>query len=165
MIHKHMAAGPDRGRAVAIEVHPAERGAAWRGHLYGGCGCSCCCCCLHTIGGVAGAVMGHPGKKAGRTQEETYGGDAAVGLYWQSVLLTSLAAVLLSGRPDQGLFGLVLAFPVVQLVGGVIALFIALVSARAEHRRAQASTIRSMMGKSLLGAIIVGAPVLVVCLK
>lgn len=55
-----MSAAPasDRDHDLIVTRHAPERQNGAPHILPAGCCCCCCCCCLHTLGGIAGAVVG-----------------------------------------------------------------------------------------------------------
>src|SRR5437868_10871902 len=50
---------PGHVPVITFLAHPPERSRRPSTALYaGGCCCCCCCCCLHSLGSLAGAVVG-----------------------------------------------------------------------------------------------------------
>jgi hypothetical protein len=127
-----------------LRAHPPERRlrALARGEVAACCCTSSCCCCLHSVGSLAGAVIGSfyrrsmpalPGKEAssdGLRDDELGGpgaatpaGASAAPIYWWSttaamaiVLLVSMARYGPEGFPFG--LGVVIFFLPLVLLGG-----------------------------------------------
>lgn len=138
--------------AIVVHRHPPERlvRALARGEVAACCTTSSCCCCLHSLGGLAGAIVGtyHPALPSEAGEEEKgippvglrddeLDGPAppaparpgprplAVPIYWCSAtgltFLTILGAPLISPQRGPNLgFGLLIFFGPVVLLGGSV---------------------------------------------
>ncbi len=130
--------GP-RAPAITVRAHAPERlvRSLAKGHIACGC-CCCCCCCLHTIGSVAGAIVGSHYPPSAPSEKETFAAklrdDELDGIayaasvrpsvkprYWLwTLVVAALVTVVtvamqgLAGFPIA-LFILVMAFPFVQM--------------------------------------------------
>jgi hypothetical protein len=139
-----------RPPVIVLRSHPPERlvRALARGEV-AAC-CCCCCCCLHSVGGLAGAIVGtfYPGESSAaggkppvaKLRDDEIDGPSrampsrsgAGRLYWTSTLgVSALVCLWATGLARQGgdwlgvsLFLLALFLPVVQLAGSFVALLI-----------------------------------------
>ena len=128
---------------IEILAHPPERGR--RTTTLAAAGSCCCCCCLHSLGGIAGAIVGGvkefrrptppgvPSPEAAKIHQEIKSADLyAVKVYWLSILIiaiiTCFVTVLEEGRHNPGAgFGLsllviALGLPFGQLGASVLTL-------------------------------------------
>jgi hypothetical protein len=129
---------PERGKGAAPQILPA------------GC-CCCCCCCLHTMGGIAGAIVGSATRMESRPVYETdpdspfpfrrdvFEEDvpliSPVLLYWLAVALAvfvtvGVTALMIGGGPGMndpfsllaaGFFVAVMLLPGLQLIASLVA--------------------------------------------
>ena len=111
--------------------------------LASGCCTSCCCCscCLHSVGGLVGSALGtglavNGGKRApaGPERGGRYASPATVakrararaaGAFWISLLVTVIAAFLLTLSATNPLYAVTLVafcLPLLQVLAGVIAI-------------------------------------------
>jgi hypothetical protein len=164
---------------ILIRPHPPERlvRALARGEV-AAC-CCCCCCCLHSIGGLAGAVVGTlypsetsaPGAKPppAKLRDEIDGpwraapaGTGAGRIYWISTLVASALTCLwalgfaLGVKTWLAACWLLLAifWPAIQLAGSFIALLIVqchpdLSGDRAALKRLGRITLAAIMGAAI----------------
>jgi len=65
-----MPAEPAPRPELSVTRHAPERGGGPPAVAPAGC-CCCCCCCLHTIGGIAGAIVGSSTQLPSRPVYET----------------------------------------------------------------------------------------------
>ena len=129
---------------IEIVAHPPERGRRTTTLAAAG-SCCCCCCCLHSLGGIAGAIVGGvknlrrptpagvPSPEAATIHQEVKSAELyAVKVYWLSILIlaiiTCFVTVLEEGRHSIGQgFGLsliviALGLPFGQLGASVLTL-------------------------------------------
>jgi hypothetical protein len=135
-------------RTIAFRAHPPERlvRSLARGHIAGGC--CCCCCCLHSLGSLAGAVLGSffPSERpsagampaSAKLRDDELDGparnaparSAANTIYWLVTLgvlvLASMFAIARGGSFDatSALFVLAIFLPALQLAASLISLLI-----------------------------------------
>jgi hypothetical protein len=125
--------------AITVRAHAPERlvRSLARGHIACGC-CCCCCCCLHTIGSIAGAIVGShyppsaPSEKAAlaaKLRDDELDGIVYAApvrptvkpRYWLwTLVVAALVTVITVAIQGQSGFPialgiLVMAFPFVQL--------------------------------------------------
>jgi hypothetical protein len=135
--------------AVEVIAHPPERGS--RGSVILPCACcSCCCCCLHSVGSLAGGILGSLKKQERLTRpvdpdfpfpfrrdelEEEGPLLPVMALYWLLVLFQlgvgAIWGFLASGgrRPSDLLAGLIIGLavlPAIQLGASLVSLFVVL---------------------------------------
>jgi hypothetical protein len=164
---------------VVLRPHPPERlvRALARGEV---AACCCCCCCLHSIGGLAGAVVGtfYPretsaagGKPpSAKLRDDEIDGPwravparPRVGLiYWMSTLGVSVLACFwaMGSVRERGewpvvcMFILAIFLPAIQLGGSFVTLLI--VQSRPERSggRAGLKRLGHITLRSILGAAI-----------
>jgi hypothetical protein len=107
---------------TSVVKHPPERGTQYV--VYGGACCTtcccCCCCCAYVVGGVVGAVV------AGTLSSSPHQPVAVNRLYWSGVSIVAAGATislaLLGPLAPVIVLGL---FPIVQLLGALVAYFMA----------------------------------------
>ncbi|HZV00877.1 MAG TPA: hypothetical protein VFF73_29445 [Planctomycetota bacterium] len=119
---------------LEIEALPPERRTKKSLILLGDGCCCCCCCCLHSVGGLAGAVVAARKKRPVAVAEDTPGLGSAPGIYWMTlVVLCALCGgpgVLLGAGPNAvealevALIGILMGFPLVQLLAALVAVII-----------------------------------------
>ena len=133
---------------IVFRAHRPERlvRSLARGHIASAC--CCCCCCLHSVGSLAGAVLGsfypREGPSAGakhamaKLRDDELDGPAwtrparssANSIYWLVTLgvlvLAAMVGSVVSGQFDIGpaLFVLALGLPALQLAASLISLLI-----------------------------------------
>ena len=121
-------------RFVLFQAHPPERKRGSTVLMAHGC----CCCCLHSVGGVAGAVVGSIRRTpdpetlttpdAVRREEELSAAHRlAVKNYWLAFVICGFVTIVLTGLlnrqdPFLGTFLTVLLLPAVQLLASVVTL-------------------------------------------
>jgi len=145
---------------IVFRAHRPERlvRSLARGHIAGVC--CCCCCCLHSVGSLAGAVLGSffpsEGPSAGAMQASAKLRDdeldgpvrtvpaapAGTSIYWLSTLAVTVYASVISlliygaGAFPGVLGGLMILFPLVQLGGSLLCAFVIAVHPRLHQRAA-----------------------------
>jgi hypothetical protein len=161
--------GTDEAQTVRVTlvVHPPERRRRRSVIVASGCCCSCCCsCCLHSIGGVVGAMMaGSQGLSSAAVVSDVVLDDgerllkmppglvpasvdfAAARARGQRVYWTTVGVLcLLTALVSYGLIPL-LAAPLIQLVGALVAVMILGSSGRSRILAC------SVVGKMTLGML------------
>jgi hypothetical protein len=150
---------PTETTRISVVAHPPERRRQSLVFVASGCCCSCCCsCCLHSIGAVVGAsIAGAMGAVSSASVETRAARSRGQWIYWLSTAilcaLTVLTAPLtLKGNVAEGvavgLIILVVAMPLIQLVGAVVAAII-IVAAPFQHKSASLAQV----GKLTLGMV------------
>ena len=133
-----MAADARRPGEVEIVAHPPERGRRSTTLAAAGC-CCCCCCCVHTIGGVAGAILG--ARRKGAPLPETLTTDAAIReeaekkqaqryaikVYWLAVTILAVLTCIVgvAVNPREAIWGPLIVvglLPLGQLLASLLAL-------------------------------------------
>lgn len=126
------------GDDVRVRAHPPERRPRSTSLLFAGC-CCCCCCCVHSLGGLAGGIIGSIRK--GKPDPETLTTDAliqkeseiqrshryAVRVYWLALTLCGFATCVVSTivEPREPVIGpaIIAGFlPAGQLAASIFAL-------------------------------------------
>lgn len=123
---------------ISVRRHPPERRPTSGTVLFSGC-CCCCCCCVHSLGSLAGAILG--GRRKDRPEPGTlttepeilkeaeveYSHKYAIRVYWLALTLCAFftCAVSVIAEPNDKIIGpfIVIGFlPIGQLAASLFSL-------------------------------------------